>query len=271
MKHNEILFCTCNVNMSGVINQWRIYCIDENQFVSGYLPDTVQQCRVCFNNNQHIVNESSSTIIQTISPNTTVISTQPSGLTNGNYRREGRIMTVQPGPDVITTQTTTFPYNIGMLAFCIDIATHNIGDMIEAVVMPRNFAPIGILESNVTSGQTVIPIPSQTMSYLQVGFQLVLINNLTGFMEEESEILEMSTTNGTVTLHTGVTTAFNAGSYITFLMKRCKTLYLNNNSNIQLGNFLRASLFPKTMQAQLRYTNKTNSTKTFAYSSDYLF
>lgn len=257
--------------MSGTINQWRIFCIDENQFVTGYLPDTVQQCRVCFNNNQHIINESSGTVLQTISPNTTVISTQPSGLTNGNYRREGRIMNVQPGPGVITTQTTTFAYNIGMLAFCIDIAPHNIGDMIEALIMPRSFAPIGILQANVISGQTVIPIPSQTITYLQVGFQLVLINNLTGFMEEESEILHINSTDNTVTLQTGVTTGFNAGSYITFLMKRCKTLYLNNNSNIQLGNFLRASLFPKTMQAQLRYTNNTSEAKTFVYSSDYLF
>jgi hypothetical protein len=256
--------------MSGVIVQWRLYCEDERQFVTGYLPESTP-CTVCFNNNTHIVNQSSASIIQTISPNTTLISTQAPNQTNGNYRREGRIMNIAAGPNVVTSQTTTFPYNIGMLAFCIDIGTQNIGDTFEALVMPRNFAPIGILEQDLISSQTVIPIPPQTISYLQMGFQLVLINHLTGFREEEQEIVKIDTINNNITLLSGITTAFNKGDYITFLMKRCKNIYINSDGLYQIGNFLRSSLFPVTMQAQLRYTNNSPTPKIFSYSSDYLF
>ena len=54
-------------------------------------------------------------------------------------------------------------------------------------------------------------------------------------------------------------------------MKRLKNIYLNASGNIQMGNFLRASTFPTTMQAQLRYTNNSAESKVFAYASDYLF
>lgn len=256
--------------MSGILNQYRIFCITEDQFVTGWLPDS-QVCNNCFNNNTHIVNESSINIIQSISPNTTLISTQIPGQTNGNYRREGKIMNVNAGPGVITIQTTTFPYNIGMLAFSLDIGTQNIGDQYEAIIMPRNQAPLGILTTNIAQGQTIIPIQASTLNYLQIGFQLTLQSHTTGFLEEEDEIISIDKINNTVTLHTGVTTGFNQGDYISFLMKRCKNIYINSVGHISLGNFLRASSFPMTMQAQLRYTNNSNQGKIFTYASDYLF
>lgn len=256
--------------MSGVVNQWRVYCQTESEFITGWLADP-QVCTSCFNNNTHIINASSASIMQTISPNTTIISTQVPGQTNGNYRREGRVMNINPGPGVITTQTTTFPYTIGMLAFIIEIGTQNVGDQIDAIIMPRGQAPLGILTTNLSVGQTVIPIPVSTLAYLQLGYQLTLQSNTTGFLEEEDEILLIDKIGGTVTLKTGITTAFNQGSYISFLMKRLKNIYLNASGNIQMGDFLRASSFPTTMQAQLRYTNNSAESKVFAYASDYLF
>lgn len=256
--------------MSGLVNQWRVYCQTESEFITGWLADP-QVCTSCFNNNTHIINASSASIIQTISPNTTIISTQVPGQTNGNYRREGKIININPGQGVITSQITTFPYTIGMLAFCIQISQDNVGDKIEALIMPRGQAPLGILTTNLSVGQTVIPIPVSTLAYFQVGYQLTLQSNTTGFLEEEDEILSIDKIAGTVTLQTGITTAFNQGSYISFLMKRCKNVYLTTPGNIQMGNFLRAATFPTIMQAQLRYTNNSNQAKVFAYATDYLF
>lgn len=255
---------------TGIINQWRIYCTTENEFVTGWLPDG-ETCTVCFNNNTHIINENSINIIQTISPNTTLISTQLPGQTNGNYRREGRFMNINAGPNVITKQITTFPYNIGMLAFIINIGTQNIGDEFDAVVMPKNQAPIGLLTENLVIGQTIIPIPHASLFYIQVGYQITLQSHTTGFLEEQDEILSIDKINNTVTLKTGITTAFNIGDYISFLMKRCKNIYLNTQGHIQMGNFLRASTFPITMQAEIRYKNNSDQSKVFSYASDYLF
>lgn len=253
-----------------ILNQYRVYCIDEAIFVTGWLPDP-QVCTQCFNNTSHTVNPNSISIIDTISPNTTLISTQTHGETNGNYRREGRVMNIAAGPNVITSQTTTFKYDIGILAFIISIGQDNIGDQFDVLVMPINNSPIGLLAANVTTGQTVIPIPVTTIIYLQVGFKLTLQSATTGILEEEDEIISINTTNNTITLQTGITSAFSTGDYISFVMTRCKNVYLNTPGNERVGDFLRSSIFPKTMQAQLRYKNNSNYAKVFSYASDYLF
>lgn len=255
--------------MTSVINEWRVFCITENTFVYGLLYDGVT-CTSCFNDPLHDININSISIIRTIEPNITLISTQPPNQTNGNYRREGKLLSSPSGtPGTITSQITTFPYNIGMLAFNMNISQDNVGDKMEVVIMPLNQSPIDVLSVNLSSGTTIIPISPTGLNYLKVGFQIVLINNLTGFKEEQDEITHID--NSTVTLRTGITTAFNSGSYISFLMKRCKNIYMTTPGIINLGNFLRASLFPTTMQAEVRYTNNSGTAKTFAYSSDYLF
>lgn len=255
---------------NGILNLYRVYCIDEGTFVTGWLPDP-EVCTACFNNTAHTINTNSISIIDTISPNITLISTQFQGQTNGNYRREGKYMTITAGPGVITRQTTTFPYNIGMLAFSMSINQENVGDLVDVAIMPINNSPLGVLASNLTAGQTVIPIPIATLNYLKVGFNLTLQNNTNGVLEEEDEIISINSQNSTVTLKTGITSSFSTGDYISFIMTRCKNIYLNSPGNISLGNFLRAALFPTTMQAQVRYTNNSNTSKVFAYASDYLF
>lgn len=253
-----------------IINQYRVYCIDEATFVTGWLPDP-QVCTQCFNNTSHTINPNSISIIDTMSPNTTLISTQMPGETNGNYRREGKVMNIAAGPNVITSQITSFAYDIGILAFIISIGQDNIGDEFDVVVMPKNNAPIGLLATNVTAAQTIIPIPVTTIIYLQIGFKLTLQSATTGILEEEDEIISIDKINNTVTLQTGITSAFSTGDYISFVMTRCKNVYLNTPGNEQVGNFLRSSIFPKTMQAQLKYKNNSNAAKVFSYSSDYLF
>lgn len=257
--------------MTSIINEWRIFCITENSFVTGLLTQGTA-CEVCFNNNTHIVNYSSSSIIRTIEPNLTILSTQSPNQTNGNFRREGLLLVSPNGtPGTITTQTTSFPYPVGMLAFNMNISVDNVGDMIEAVIMPIGQAPIDVLAINLEIGTKIIPVNDSVFNYVQIGFQIVLINNLTGFKEECDEIISINKINKTVTLKTGIKTAFNMGCYISFLMKRCKNIYMTTPGIINLGNFLRSSLFPMTLQAQIRYTNNSGTAKTFAYSSDYLF
>lgn len=257
--------------MGSVINEWRIFCITEDTFITGLLPQGTA-CEVCFNNNTHIVNYSSASIIKTIEPNLTILSTQSPNQTNGNFRREGSLLVSPSGtPGTITIQTTSFNYPVGMLAFNMNISQDNVGDMIEAVIMPIGQAPIDILSRNLTIGTKIINVNESVFNYIQIGFQIVLINNLTGFKEECDEIVAIDKINKTVTLKSGILTPFNTGCYISFLMKRCKNIHMTTPGIINLGNFLRSSLFPMTLQAQIRYKNNSGTAKTFAYSSDYLF
>jgi hypothetical protein len=251
-----------------VLNEYRVFCITENQFVTGYLEDG-KSCTSCFNNNTHTINQNSISIINTITQNTTIISTQAPNQTNGNFRREGKILTALP--NTVTKQTTNFNYPIGMLAFNVDYNVSNQGDMFEAIIMPINQSPIGILNQELVSGQTIIHINPESLVLLKTGFNLVLQNSTTGIIEEESEIISIDPIASTITLVSGIVSSFKTGDYISFLMKRCKSVYINTTGSYSIGNFLRSSLFPTQLQAQIRYTNNSSTTKSFSYSIDYLF
>jgi len=248
------------------VNLWRVYCITESQFVTGYLSDG-QTCTVCFNNNTHTVNNDSINIVSTITQNTSLISTQTPGQTPGNFRAENNLITC--AANSISYQTMSFSYNINILSLHLQISPNNVGDMFEIIVRPKSY--IGTLASEVTSGSTVISLSEFIISLLSIGFQLVFTKPDFSLVEEEPEIQSIDTVNNTVTLVSGTTTTFPTGSYIKFMVKRIKTYYLNYEGHKNIGNYLRASLFPLTVESQLRYTNNTNTSKTFVYGIEYLY
>lgn len=256
--------------MATTVNQWRIYCETESVFVTGYLPEG-STCTVCFNNNTHLVNANSISIINTVSTSTTMISTQLSGITNGNFRAEKKKLICSAGSaeGVISSQSVSFPYNLNILAFSVQISPENVGDFIEIAITPISY--IGVLESPITSGDTILTLTPFVFGFLSIGYQLVFTNNTNGFKEETSEILSVNTNNNSVTLTSGLVTSFPAGSYIKFQLKRLKTYYLGTTGSLVIGNYLRASFFPITVQSELRYTNFTNVTKNFYYGIEYLY
>jgi hypothetical protein len=256
--------------MSGLIlNQWRIFCVTENLFVYGYLPST-QTCSVCFNNNTHTINPNSISIVSTVTENTTVVSTQtPGSGNNGNYRCHRKQLIVAAGPNVISTQSTSYDYTVGILAFNMDITPSNIGDSFEIYIMPKT--PIGVLTAAAAVGSTVISLPPSVIIYLQIGYQLSFTSSTTGLYEEESEIIAMNTTNNTVTLKTGVITGFNVGDYVGFLVCKFKTYYMAVSGTNTIGNYLRAAQFPTSTSVQIRYTNFSSNSKIFVYGCEYLF
>jgi hypothetical protein len=255
----------------GTIHNWRIYCDTEGSFIYGYLPEGTD-CTVCFNNNTHAVNPNSSSIVSTVSENTTLIATQETGSTAGNFRAEKKKLICLPGsvdPGVITKQVVSFPYDLNILSFSVQIREENVGDMIEMVISPLNF--IGVLSAELVSGSVTIVVSVLIMSLVNKGYQLVFTNPSNGFVEETPEILSLDTVTNTLTFITPTVTTFPAGSYIKFQLKRLKTFYIGAIGNLVIGNYLRASLFPTTVQSEIRYTNFSVAAKTFYYGIEYLY
>lgn len=252
--------------MTSSVGYWRIYCITEGTFVNGYLP-TGTNCTVCFNNNTHTVNNSSISLINTVSPNTTLIATQEPGITNGIFKHKRK--KISCAANTITSQFTTFQFIINILSLDIAISTDNIGDMFELIVSTPT--PIGVLTADVTANDTVISLPVSVMPYFQIGYQLVLINHTNGFTEESPTILSVDNVNNTVTLESGIVNSFVIGDYIRFKIIRIETHYMNMSHVYQIGNYLRASPFVSGLQAELRYTNNSVNVKDFVYGISYLY
>ena len=248
------------------INKWRIYCNIEQTFVESYLIPG-QVCTTCPNNTSHNVNNGSASIVSSISPNVTQISTQDPGVTNGNFRAFRRLMNC--APNCISTQSTTFPYTINILDFNADISASNVGDMFESCITSKT--PIGILATDIPAGSITFPMPFTFISNVQPGFQPVLINPNNGFTEEEPEILSIDYVNNQVTLVSPTITTFTTGSYVNLLIKKLKTYYINSPFHLVIGNYLRASTFTTNLVAEIRYTNNSNVAKTFVYGIDYLY
>lgn len=255
-----------------IINIWQIYCITESVFVSGPLFNG-QNCTTCFHNTSHTVNPDSVSLLYNINPNTTIISTQDPGQTNGNYKCIRKIINIPSGTiGQITSQVTKFNYPVGLLSFNIDVNIINIGDMFECVIMPAiNGGIIGLSTININAGDKIISIPSSVIGYFSIGYIPVFINSSTGFREEETEIISININNGTITLAVGVSSSFPSGSYISFITKKIETYYMNSVANRDVGNFLRSALLPISAKAELRYTNNSTTAKTFVYGVNMLY
>ena len=257
--------------MSTTICHWRIFCITENIFVDGYLP-LGTPCNVCFNCNTDIVNRSTAELLGTISPLTTLISTQPSGQTAGNFRSFRKKIAcapaTSPGIGTVTLDDTTFKYDINILSFHADISNANTGDMFEVVIMPKG--PIGLLITDLSIGNTVITLPPTLVPYFPIGACPIFISASTGHKEECSEII--SITGNQITLEHPIASNFLTGDYILFAIKKIQTYYLNVAFHYTIGNYLRASFFPSALlKAQIRYTNNSDQQKDFIVGIDYLY
>ena len=247
------------------VGYWRIYCITEGQFVYGYLPAGTD-CTVCFNNNEHTTNPNSISLIDQISPNTTIIATQEPGVTNGIFKSKRKKMTC--AASTVTSQFTTFPYTVNILAFYANISTANVGDMFELSVSTSS--PIGVLTAAMTAGDIIIALPSSVMAYFQISYFPVFINHTNAFTEEGPEIIAVDRVNNTITLASGIVNSFGIGDYIKFKITRIESHSMNVPFVYSIGNYLRASPFVTGLKAELRYTNNSSDVKDFLYGIDFL-
>lgn len=249
--------------MSSNINKWRIFCNTENTFVYGFL-DGTQTCTSCFNNTNHDINSNSISIESTTIQNVTLISTNDNSSIHGNYVNDCYLIDIDSGVDTVTVYSRTYPYIIGILSFYVDIMTDNVNDIFDLIVRPVGNGFIGVLGSNYIIGDTHIDIGNESI-YFKNGHFLKITD---GSNTDDIEVINV--TGNILTLKSGLTHNYTAGSYISFNLKRLRNYITRSIGYRVVGSFLRISTFPIGMEAVILYTNKTANAKKFVCGIEYL-
>lgn len=246
-------------------NEWRVYCIDEGQFVYGLLTDPAV-CTACFNNNTHTINENSISITKTIKDNVVLISTNDNKNIGGNYVNDCDTITITEGVNVVTTYIRSYPIDIGILSFSLDLTLLNIDDYVNIHVRPKNDSPVGVLSGNVNINDTTVNVGNASV-YFKKGFLLVLRDS-----NGVKELLEIKSISGNVlTLVTAVTKNYTPGNYISVLIKRINNYTFKNKGYRYFANFLRTAAFSPNLEAVVEYVNVSGEAKTFTYGMEYLY
>jgi hypothetical protein len=235
--------------MTDAVTQYKIYCETEAKFVSGWgqSPPTV-----CYNNNAHSVNTNSIQVVN-------VISSSIVSINQNDVTRSGRfILETISIPNVAGGTTST----ISLHAFNFALNAAETGDLFSIVVRPDT--PLGLIASDMTSGDTVVPISPYIIPYLTAGMYLTLTDGTNS--NGPTKILLIDSVNYTVTLKTAVThnySASNTQMLLNYYIIKDMAIILGTTYSFG-GEIINSSTVPAGTTATFSFTNNGSTTKSVA-------
>lgn len=249
------------------INQWRIFCNDENTWVYSWLDESSTGPVSCSNNTAHSVNLNSISIVDFISSNEVVIEEEKIK-TQGHFRTEGYTFTIPPN----TTYTHVVPlnYSISLLEVLFTIKTENIGDVFNAFYNP---AVYGLITSDITSPTNVLNVNAFILGYLKIGFILTIKRESDNYVEDLGEVIAIDNINNTVTLTRNTIGNFVINDKVFMKINGVKNVSFGiEGRHIVGGSKIGASFLHYTGTLSATYENKSlTDTKTFNYELEYLY
>ncbi len=150
--------------MSSVGN-YKIYCNDENKYVSGW---SVAPPSACYNNNAHDININSVQLIQTISTDTVKIKEDSILIPRNVWIKHIEFTGIYP--QTSQDQYFTFKIPISMYSFTFVTDNTNKGDEFTIAVNPDT--PLGLITENLNAGVTTLHAPPGLLLYGWNGFEL---------------------------------------------------------------------------------------------------
>jgi hypothetical protein len=247
---------------SRTLNQYRIFCITEDKFVTCW---SDIKPTICPNNNLDSIDNNSVTIVDTISNNDVNIIQSPAGLTNDTYRMEGFKLSI-PANNV-GIKDMSWPFNVSILTINLYANIENTGDMICGFAAPNT--TIGILTQNVSQGDCLIHVSSSVFGFIKTGHIVTITNGRQKINLEQC--IHIDTLNNTITCEIPANAPISQGAYIQFSAQTIKNLEIGNADTISIANkHVSSSSIPKGVICRFIYTNRSNFSKDFSYSVEYL-
>lgn len=184
----------------------------------------------------------------------------------GSFRTQG--WCVECVPNITTIHDFVFPYHIGALAIKFKTEEIHRGDNFNLQVAPSSV--IGALILPVISGSVVLKITPNSFDYLQKGYICSVIDNT--HTNNLGDIIDLDYLNSTVTVSNAFTNNFNAGSFVRITVNSVRNYYIETPGDHIIGDSkIGASIIPKGSTIRLLYTNMSNNTKKFTWTTEYLY
>lgn len=239
--------------MSTEVNQYRIFCVTENDYVYtwGTSPPTT-----CPNNSAHTIDTNSITIVQTVSTQVVKAAEDSDG-----YFETGHIVMNIPSaaPGTVSSHDVVWPMNAILWRTLITPTTDMIGDVVTVIASPET--TIGVITSSVSSGNTIFSVNSTVTDNIQRGMSVTIDDGVN--KENLGRCTAIDKINGTITVATAVTNSYAAGTPIKIGVYVLNGIYFNNTETIDIGlKGMKGKIIDSGVILRVYYTNNSGTSKT---------
>ena len=199
-----------NINASElqIINKYKIFCVTENTFVEGW-GDT--EPTTCYNNTSHTVNLNSIQLVESVSRSEVRIK-EDSAIVSRNVKIVP-IVFDNVASNTSQTQSFTFQYVTSMYSYMFMTDDFNKGDSITIAVNPNT--PLGLITSDITSGDMVISPPAPLFAFGQNGFNVTVSDGTN--TSDLGEIISMDSMSQTITVEQAADNNFSSVNTVLYM------------------------------------------------------
>ena len=221
----------------------------------------------CPHNSSDTIDTNGIVIIDSISSNDVNIVQSIPGFTGEFYRSQGFNLTIPA--NTILSKTFSWPFNITLLTFSMQLNTANQNDTVNLFVAPNT--TIGSLTRNITQGDTTIYVSPTTISNIHLGHNVTVTNGNQKI--EMGQCINIDTTNNILTCDTPANISIMSGAYVQSSRHVLQDFYINASNVIYtLANkTINGMSLPKNTNSTIFYTNTSNNSKNFTFSIEFLY
>lgn len=250
--------------MSRVLNNYRIFCITENKFITIW-SDT--KPITCSNNSLDTIDLNSITIIDTISSNDVNIIQSSPGSSGDNYRVQAFSMTIPANSQTIKDMKWNYPVNVMTVNFCI--GSDHVNDLIDGYIAPDT--TIGAITKNISQGDSIIHVSPTIFTYLNIGYLITVTNG--SQKVNLGECIQLNPTDMTIKCINSANAPILAGAYVQMTIHNIANFIICEPANVVslATKHLVSTPLPAGIIARLVYTNNSNTDKTFCYYCELLY
>jgi hypothetical protein len=247
--------------------KYKLWCTTDNSWEITDYKTSVPT--VCPTNADHTIDVNSIVILSELSENTVKIKeeTTPTG---GIVKIEGINFDITAIDGDTQQCDKIFEYPISILSYTFHNTLDNIGDYIDALIMPNTI--IGYITSNVSIGDTIINVSSTVIDKIKLGYLVHLYDGIT--TDDLSYVKSINTSNNTITVKNASTRAYDISTptYIQISIELMKNYYINQQAIILFGDDkIGGSYLSEGIMIRFLYTNNSSVSKKFTSHVEYMF
>lgn len=255
-----------HADTNDIVYKYRIYCVTESQNV--YEWNTAAPT-TCPNNTAHTINPNSISVVDQRSPAIVSIK-QESVPTGGFFKTETILINAATGPDVVTTVTHSWPFNISLLNLYFQTEDSNTGD--SFTLEWATDLPIGILAQNLAAGATTASVTADTLQNLAIGFNVAFSDGINS--DECGRITSIDSINSAITFESATIHSFSASSptLVQITVTPIENLLFGPATQYNIAKeVIGGSHFPANQVATAYYTNNSAEAKKLYVNLEYLY
>lgn len=185
---------------------YRLYCKTESRWVTG---TTSEPPVCCFNNNSHIIDANTITLVQTIGPQIVILAEEDTK-TGGNYKCDGVAFTA--AANSTTTHDIQFPFPINLLSTSSTLSSAHEGNIVNVYFVPDSIIG-GITQIDGVNTDSILPVSSLALPNFIPGLS-VTITDAQG-SQSLGVVLSRDQNTNTVLVSGDPARAFSQGSELT--------------------------------------------------------